>query len=281
MHTILDGNLDVVEEHFVHLVFAVHEDQGTYGNARGTHIDQQKRNAVLLALGRRRRANKAENPVGEMRGGCPDLLAVDDVPIAVTDGGRPQRSQIRSRAGLGIPLAPERVAAVDRPQKPFLLRLRSELEKHRRAHQKAERNERWRARITARFVENVPLDDVPVGAAPLLRPRRRNPTLLRENRVPALQIVPRQMPILEDLLPQVRWQMITQPFADLIAKSALFDRIVEIHLRTASRRVGRVSEAALRSSEPECLLSRPCKRRDDRAAAPSMPKADHERPPIV
>ena len=40
VHAILGGNLDVVEEHLVHFMLAVHENQGTHSDASGTHIDQ-------------------------------------------------------------------------------------------------------------------------------------------------------------------------------------------------------------------------------------------------
>ena len=55
VHAVLDRHLDVVEEHFVHFVAAVHQDQRAHGDARRAHVDQQERYPVLLALERRRR----------------------------------------------------------------------------------------------------------------------------------------------------------------------------------------------------------------------------------
>ena len=84
MHQVFRRNLDVVEEHLVHLVAAVHQDQRAHRDPGRFHVHQQERDA-LLASSRQAGvgAHEAENPVGEMPERGPDLLAVDDVVVAM------------------------------------------------------------------------------------------------------------------------------------------------------------------------------------------------------
>src|SRR5438309_10969995 len=77
VHEILDGHAYVVEEHLVDFVAAVHEDQRPYGDAGRFHVDEQKRDAILLALSTRRGAHETEDPVGHMCERGPRLLSVD------------------------------------------------------------------------------------------------------------------------------------------------------------------------------------------------------------
>src|SRR5439155_16699433 len=146
-------------------------------------------NAVLLALEAGLGAHQAENPVGHVRERGPRLLAGDDIVLAVAHGASAKRREIRARAWLRIALAPEILAVVDARQESLLLRVGAELQQHRRAHHQTERNQRGRARITARLLEDVTLDDVPAGAAPFLWPGRSDPALGGEDLVPAQQII--------------------------------------------------------------------------------------------
>ena len=66
-------------------------------------------------------------------------------------------------------------------------------EQHRRAHRQAERHQRRAAGEAELLLEDVALHHVPAGAAPFLRPRRRDPALLREDAVPAQQLFAREV----------------------------------------------------------------------------------------
>ena len=127
VHQVVGGHLHVVEEHFVHGMAAVHQDQRAHRDARALHVDQQERDAFLALLHRRVGAHQAEDPVGVVRVGGPDLLAVDDVLVAIPLGLGLERGQVASRARLGVALAPEVVAVVDARQEALLLRLGAEM----------------------------------------------------------------------------------------------------------------------------------------------------------
>ena len=77
-----DRHLDVVEEHLVHLVAAVSDDDRLHGDARRLHVDQQEGDA-LLRLGLGIGAHQAEDPVGPVAHRVPGLRAVDDVVVAL------------------------------------------------------------------------------------------------------------------------------------------------------------------------------------------------------
>src|SRR5204862_3735775 len=105
----------------------------------------------------------------------------------------------------------------------------AELKQHGRAHQQSEGNERRRANVAARLIEDIALHDVPPGAAPFRRPGGRDPALGREHLVPAQQVVPGQVLVASNLVTQVRWEVIREPRAYLIAEGELFFGIIEIH----------------------------------------------------
>jgi len=75
------------------------------GRTGALHVDQQKRNALLLASFAAG-ADQAENPVRVLTHGVPSLLAIDDVVIALAYGTGAQRGEIGARPGLRISLAP-------------------------------------------------------------------------------------------------------------------------------------------------------------------------------
>ena len=62
---VLDRDRHLVEEHFVDFVAAVHQDQRSNRDPRRAHVDQQERNAVLLAFRCRIGANQAKDPIGD------------------------------------------------------------------------------------------------------------------------------------------------------------------------------------------------------------------------
>src|SRR5581483_3390739 len=94
---------------------------------RRRHVDEQEADTLVL---RRARvgAHQAEHPVRLIGVRGPDLLAVDDVRIAVEDGARLQAGEIGAGARLAVALAPADPAARDRRQVLEALLLRAELE---------------------------------------------------------------------------------------------------------------------------------------------------------
>ncbi len=131
---LIGGYPDVFEEHLVDLVAAVDQLDRPHRDPGGVQIDEQKRDAGLL-LGRLRvGAHQAENPVGVLAQRRPGLLPVDDVAVAVPQGGGAQRCQIRAGFGLGEPLAPPDVEAGRRRQEALLDLLGAELGDHRSDH---------------------------------------------------------------------------------------------------------------------------------------------------
>ena len=91
-------------------------------DARALHVDQQEADALVLL--RRVGAHQAEAPVGEMRAARPDLLAVDQVVVALVLGLGLQAARSDAGARLGEALAPAQLALDDRRDVPLLLRPR-------------------------------------------------------------------------------------------------------------------------------------------------------------
>ena len=84
-------------------------------DARLVHVDQQEGDALVL-LGLRVGAHQAEAPVGVLRAGGPDLLAVDQPVVALVLALGLQAGEVGAGAGLGVALAPAQLAADDRRQ---------------------------------------------------------------------------------------------------------------------------------------------------------------------
>jgi hypothetical protein len=227
-HQVRHRHLHLVEEHLVHLTLPVHEHERPHGDARALHVDEEERNPFLLLRGRVG-PHEAEDPVGVVRERRPGLLALDDIVVALARRARLEGREIRACARLRVALAPEVVAVVDAREETLFLRGRAELEEHRGAHREPERNEGRSARVTALLLEDVTLHDRPVGAAPLLRPGRRDPPLLGEDPVPAQEIVAGQVGVRRDRLVQVPGEVRREPGPDVVAKRELVGGIVEVH----------------------------------------------------
>src|SRR5690348_2942004 len=110
---VLGRHLDVVEEHLVDFAPAIHGHDGADGDARRLHVDEQEGDALLLLLGAGIGAHQVEDPIGEMRRGRPDLLAVDDVVVAIAYRLGPERGEVGTGARLGEALAPDMLARED------------------------------------------------------------------------------------------------------------------------------------------------------------------------
>lgn len=101
--------------------------------------------------------------VGEMRVRRPDLLAVDDIAIAVAHRPRLQARQIGAGAGFAETLAPIILAGKDARQVMRLLLGRAELLDHRRQQLQAQHRQVRRVRQRAFLLEDVALPgDQPV-----------------------------------------------------------------------------------------------------------------------
>ena len=122
-------------------------------------------------------AREAEDPVGDVRGGGPDLRAVDGVRLAV--GGELglglQRREVGTRARFGITLTPVHFARADVGQETLLLFLRAVTHQDRREHADAERHVERQHRGRGFLFPDVVLRRRPTRAAEFLRPLRHVP----------------------------------------------------------------------------------------------------------
>ncbi|MCY1409471.1 hypothetical protein D9M71_248220 [compost metagenome] len=217
---VLYRHTDVVEEHLVDFMLAVEGDDRPHGDARGLHVDQQEGNAALL-LGLRIGAHQAEDPVGVVGVGGPDLLAVHHVVVAVTHRAGLQRRQVGAGARLGIALAPPVLAAEDARQEARLLLRSAELDDHRRHHLHAEGNHTRRTGGSALLLEDVLLHDVPASAAIFRRPARGEPAALVERAHPLDLIFLAQALALQDAAGVLHRQFIAQEGSNFVAEGEL------------------------------------------------------------
>ncbi|GCC45919.1 hypothetical protein chiPu_0030186, partial [Chiloscyllium punctatum] len=129
---------DIVEEGFAERRIAGDQQDRFGRHALRGHVEQDEADAVVL-LGRRIGAHQAEDPVGIVGVGGPDLLAVDDVVVTVADRAGLQRGEVRAGVRLGIALAPADQARGDLRQMLLLLLLGAVFQQRRPEHRDAER----------------------------------------------------------------------------------------------------------------------------------------------
>ena len=79
------------------------------GDPRQCHVQQEVRDPLVLG-GVRVGARQEHHPVGHVREGGPDLLAVHHPVLAVLDRARLQRGEVAPGIGLGVALAPDLLA---------------------------------------------------------------------------------------------------------------------------------------------------------------------------
>ena len=228
-HQVLDRHLDVIKEDLVHLVAAVHQDQGAHRDAGRGHVHQQKADAFLALLGLAVGAHQAEDPVPVVAECGPDLLAVDDVVVALALGPGFDGGQVGACAGFGIALHPEVNAIADAGQKALFLRRRAKAVQDRRAHGRAKRWQIGRARQAKDFLVDVALGNVPTRAAPFHGPMRDRPALGRQNFVPAHEVVFGQVLVVHDLVANVSGQVGVQPVAHFVAKGQFLGAVTQVH----------------------------------------------------
>ena len=137
-------------------------------------------------------ADQQEDPVGVHRQRGPDLLAVDDVVVAVQHRLGPQRGEVGAGVGLGIALAPDMLAGQDLRQEALLLRLGAVLDQQRAEHDDAVVVGAGDAVALVFLGEDDLLGRRQAEPAIFLRPARAEPALLGQRHVPGLVLGPVQ-----------------------------------------------------------------------------------------
>jgi len=159
----------------------------------------------------------------------PGLLAVHDVVVALALGAHLDRREVRSRARLGVALAPPVVERKDARQEAALLCGAAESDDHRPDHGHAEGHEARRPGVGALHVEEVLLHRRPAGAAELLRPADPRPALGMQDLVPAHDLLPLEATPGEHLVPDRSGQARIDEGAHLAAERLLLGGEIEIH----------------------------------------------------
>ena len=218
---VLDRHLDLVEEHLVHLMPAVHGLDRAHGDAGRLHVDQQERDAELL-LGRGVRAAEAEDPVGVLRQRGPGLLAVDDVVVALAHRRGLEAGEVGAGAGLGEALAPPVVQRRHARQEALLLLLGAEGDHHRAAHRHVEGQRLRHAVVLQLLGVDVVLHRRPIRAAPFLGPMRHGEALGVQDLVRLHHLLLGEVPVLAHLLADALRHGRAEERAQLLAEGVLF-----------------------------------------------------------
>jgi len=137
-HHVALGHAHVVEEDLVEAILAEvarHRAQRPDLDAGRVHRRQDVADAAVLA-GAGLRAHQHEDHVRRVRRARPDFLTVDDEVVAVGGGGGLQAGQVAARAGLGVALAPDHLAAHGGTDPALLLLLGAVLEKRGDQHRR-------------------------------------------------------------------------------------------------------------------------------------------------
>ena len=167
-----------VEEGFTERRLAGDQQDRLGRDALGGHVEQDEADAVVLLRGRIG-AHQAEDPVGVVGVGGPDLLTGDDVIVAVAFGAGLQRGEVGAGVGLGVALAPADQAGGDLRQMLGLLFLGAVFQQRRPKHPDAEaRQRRPRAHRRHFLAQHLGFGAVEAAAAVLLRPVRHGPALV-------------------------------------------------------------------------------------------------------
>src|SRR5690606_902577 len=104
--------------------------------ARALHVEQQEADPAMLGFARG--ADQAEDPVSLVGVAGPDLLAVDQIVIALVLSLGLQAREVAARARLRIALAPADLAARDLRQEALFLFLGAIFEQGGPEHRNAE-----------------------------------------------------------------------------------------------------------------------------------------------
>ena len=117
---VLNRHPDVIEKHLVRVMLLVERDDGPNSDTRRGDVDEQQRNACLLAR-LRRCPHEAEHHCRDMGVARPHLLAVEDIMVAVADRAGGQAREVGPGSRLRIALAPPVLARHDARQVMRLL----------------------------------------------------------------------------------------------------------------------------------------------------------------
>ena len=161
-----------------------HGDDRLHRDTRCVHRYQDKADAFLWPDGGVG-ADEAEDVIGKLGMGGPDLGTVDDIVVAILDRRGLETRQIRAGTGLRIPLAPVVFAGQHARQVVRLLFLGTVLEEYGREHTQAEGNQTWRTGLRKLFVKNVLLGNRPARTTMFNRPGRYRPPFFDQDRLPA------------------------------------------------------------------------------------------------
>ncbi len=234
---VLGGHPDVLEEHLVELGVPGDLAERADGDARRVHVDEEVGEPLVLRDARVG-AGEQHHPVGDLREAGPDLLAVDDVVVAVPHGPGLERREVRARVGLGVALAPDLLAGEDLLEVALLLGVGPVGDDRRAGHAEAEDVERRRRPVKDQLLVEEELLHPREPAAPeLLGPREaQEPGLVKlPLPVPAelVQLGPRHVAHDRARRP-VRRQVGREPGSHLGAKGLLLGGEPEVHRSSAA-----------------------------------------------
>ncbi len=168
----------IIEESFAERRIARDQQDRLGRDALRGHVEQDETDAVMLLRGRVG-AHQAENPVGVVGVGGPDLLAGDEVIVAVAFGAGLQRGEVGAGVGFGIALAPADQAGGDLRQMLLLLRLGAVFQQRRPEHPDPETRQRrtgtHRRHLRA---QDLVLGGIESATAIFPRPIRHGPALV-------------------------------------------------------------------------------------------------------
>ncbi len=180
----------VLEKNLIEFRLAGDLLQRTHRHAGTFHIDDQRAHPLMLRrVGIGPHEQLAE--VRAMRDRGPHLLPVDDKLVAFKLRAARYRREIRARARLRHPLAPDFLARENRLQVALFLLVGAPLHQRRPVHDHAEHVASHRQIYAREFlVEDQLLDKCRTAAAVFLGPREPGPARVEQLRVPGLQPFP-------------------------------------------------------------------------------------------
>src|SRR5690606_26791128 len=171
-----------------------------------------------------------------------------------------ERREVAARVGLRVALAPHLLTAVDLRQEAPLLRLDSELDHQQVDHAQPEGAELPGPGVIELLAEDEARRGIPAGAAVLLGPVRRDPSLRVEDAVPLHDLVHGEVAVDRGLRGQVRRERFGDPAPHFLAERLLGGGEGQVHLvhrhSLTGRSVGGGSpyHAPARTSTPQLLL---------------------------
>ncbi|MCY1222161.1 hypothetical protein D9M72_342420 [compost metagenome] len=217
----------VVEEDLGETGLAVELADRAHGDARRIERHQHEGQPVVSRRGRIG-AEQPEQPVRPHRPRRPDLLAVDDVVIAVAARAAADRGHVGTGVRLGPALRPDMLARGHARQEARLLRRGAELHQRRPEQEDAVLvDAHRRAGAPVFFLEDEPLDQVAAAPAQFGRPRDHAPAALVERGFPGA-VLGKAFPGVEAGQRRAR-HVRSHPVAHLGAEGALGFGVFKLH----------------------------------------------------